>query len=368
MKRSILLNIRENRLLKAYFSWMQQISKVLLSLFLFVSSNFAKAQSPCDSFNLTYSTTWPTCYGSANGTINLTVHGATTPVSYSWNTGASTEDLSGLAASVYTVTATDQNGCSATTAVTIGQPGAINTTLDVHNVLCNGETNGYIVSHVSGGTSPYNYFWSNGDQTNYDPDLSAGTYYLTVVDYLGCTKRDTATVTQPGPIVLDLTSPQYENGFNISYYMANDGSVDMSVSGGLAPYWYAWSNGASTEDIGNLSANVYSVLVKDANGCTVSGTIALDQPVMVAMPSAFSPNSDGNNDNFVVHGAEAFPDNVLTVFNRWGNIVYQHENYSGEWNGHNNKGEELPDGTYFAIMEIKSKDMTFKGYVEMKRH
>jgi gliding motility-associated-like protein len=175
-------------------------------------------------------------------------------------------------------------------------------------------------------------------------------------------------VLQPDPLVLDLSSPELITGYNISYYMGSDGSIDLTVNGGVAPYWYSWSNGASTEDISNLSANAYTVLVKDANGCVASGTIGLAQPTNVAMPTAFSPNSDGHNDNFIVHGADESSENLLTIFNRWGNVVYQQKNYTDQWSGHNNKGEELPDGTYFAVMEIKSKEMILKGYVEMKRH
>jgi gliding motility-associated-like protein len=245
---------------------------------------------------------------------------------------------------------------------------SLNLNLIPHNVSCNGGTDAYVISSITGGTAPYNYFWSTGSQSANIHDVPAGTYFLTIADYLGCIRRDTIQVTQPDPLVLDLSSPELITGYNISYYMGNDGSVDLTVSGGVAPYWYAWSNGASTEDISNLSANAYSVLVKDANGCTSSGTIGLAQPTNVAMPTAFSPNSDGHNDNFIVHGAAESSDNVLTIFNRWGNVVYQQQNYTDQWSGHNNKGEELPDGTYFAVMEIKSKDMILKGYVEMKRH
>jgi gliding motility-associated-like protein len=367
MKRSLLLYIKENQLIKAWSTCMQQISKVLLSLLLAVLPNLIKAQDPCDSMTLSYFKTNPACYGSANGTINLTMSGGSSPYSFNWNTGATTEDLNGLSAAVYSVLVTDQNGCMDSAVISLSQPQPLSNVPTFQDVLCHGANTGFIVSHVSGGTSPYNYYWSNGSQSANAVFLTAGVYTVTVVDYHGCAVKDTVKISEPDALTLDLNSPELIPGYNISYYMGNDGSVDLTVSGGVAPYWYAWSNGASTEDISNLSANAYTVLVKDANGCSASGTIGLDQPSTVAMPTAFSPNNDGHNDNFIVHGADDSSDNLLTIFNRWGNIVYQQQNYTDQWKGHNNKGEELPDGTYFAIMEIKSKEMVLKGYVEMKR-
>jgi gliding motility-associated-like protein len=118
----------------------------------------------------------------------------------------------------------------------------------------------------------------------------------------------------------------------------------------------------------NLNAGPYSVVCIDANGCRAMASITLNHPMVLEMPTGYTPNQDGNNDNFIVHGIEAYPDNVMTIFNRWGNIVYQKENYFNEWNGVNNKGDELPDGTYFVILEINGGELVLKGYVEMKRY
>jgi hypothetical protein len=68
-----------------------------------------------------------------------------------------------------------------------------------------------------------------------------------------------------------------------------------------------------------------------------------------------------------VKGIEAYPDNVLTISNRWGNIVYKRENYLNEWRGTNTSDEQLPEGTYFAILEINGRDIVLNGYVEIRR-
>lgn len=344
------------RILKA-ISWLVPLAFI----------NSLQAQIPC-AVNISHSVNSPGCYGALTGAINLTVTGGVSPYTYSWSNGAITEDVSGLGAGVYTVIATDPLGCADTASITLYQPAPVNISLQPHHVLCNGGNTGYVISTVTGGVSPYNYFWSTGSQSAHAIELTAGTYILTVADYHGCVRKDTAVITQPVPLSLQVSSPEISGGFNVSSYLGNDGSIDLTVSGGVAPYTYLWSNAAVTEDLGQLSAGVYSVVATDANNCTVSGSVTLDQPLEIEIPSGFSPNSDGNNDNFIVHGVEGNPDNLLTVFNRWGNIVYQKKNYANQWNGNNNKGEALPDGTYFVILELSSKELILKGYVEMKRH
>jgi gliding motility-associated-like protein len=81
--------------------------------------------------------------------------------------------------------------------------------------------------------------------------------------------------------------------------------------------------------------------------------------------SGFSPNGDGTNDNFMVQGIERFPNNKLSVFNRWGNQVYEAENYANDWDG-TSSGQRLPDGTYFYIFE-DGKGNKYSGYVQLQR-
>ena len=85
------------------------------------------------------------------------------------------------------------------------------------------------------------------------------------------------------------------------------------------------------------------------------------------MPTGFSPNGDGRNDKFVIRGIEVYPNNHITIFNRWGNIVYQKDGYHNQWDGVNNKGQALPAATYFVIVEINNKEIELKGYVDLRR-
>ena len=88
-----------------------------------------------------------------------------------------------------------------------------------------------------------------------------------------------------------------------------------------------------------------------------------------AMPEGISPNGDGQNDYFVIKGIEAYPNNELTIYNRWGNIVYQKNNYENEWEGENTGGDPLPDGVYFAVFRptLSPGSEPLTGYVDLRR-
>jgi gliding motility-associated-like protein len=85
------------------------------------------------------------------------------------------------------------------------------------------------------------------------------------------------------------------------------------------------------------------------------------------MPTGFSPNEDGANDFFDIRGIDGYAQNLFTVLNRWGNVVYEHPNYSNQWKGENNQGETLPDGTYFVILSINDGTRTLQGFVDLRR-
>jgi gliding motility-associated-like protein len=153
----------------------------------------------------------------------------------------------------------------------------------------------------------------------------------------------------------------------VSTYLGTDGSIETTVTGGTSPYEFLWSNGSVTQDLFNLSAGNYAVLVTDENGCTVQAAITLTMPMELELPTGFSPNDDGQNDFFVIHGIEVYPDNEITIYNRWGNVVYSAANYQNEWNGFNNNGEEIPDGTYFVVLKLGGANEPITGYVDLRR-
>jgi alpha-tubulin suppressor-like RCC1 family protein len=218
-------------------------------------------------------------FGPNDGSASATVTGGTAPYSYSWNTSPVqiTPVATGLNVGNYTLTVTDANNCVKTATVTISSPPEITVSTVQTNILCFGGNNGSTTATASGGVPPYTYLWNTVPaQTN--PTISnliAGDYSLTVTDFNGCSfPFTTVDIAQPYEIVVQ----SYHD--NVTCIGCNDGGAWVVVSGGTPPYSYSWSNGGSgTAGIDNLAPGNYTVVVTDANNCTESASVTIEEYV-----------------------------------------------------------------------------------------
>ena len=251
------------------------------------------------------------CFGGADGAIDLTVTGGTLPYTFNWNTGASSEDLSGLSVGTYTVTITDANGCNATQTAAITQPSAVLTAsaTATQNVSCFGGSDGVVALTVNGGTTPYTYLWNTGATTSSIVNISSGTYSVTVTDANGCIATSSANISQPSAEL----SSSINSISQVSCYGFSDASIDINVSGGTSPYSYLWNNGSTSQDMNGLSIGNYSVVITDANGCTTSESITISQPSAVLNISVASTQniscfggSDGSIDLIITGGTAPY--------------------------------------------------------------
>jgi hypothetical protein len=227
------------------------------------------------------------CYGATNGTFNINVGGGVTPYSYSWSNGATTQNLTGIAAGAYTVTVTDASvsGATATLTATLLQANLLTSTLtDVqhsgYDISCNGGNDGAITNTIGGGTPPYQYLWNDASVNQNYSNASAGTYSVTVVDMNTCSATSTITMTQPSPIIDTLTSPTNSYGFNTSCG-AFDGIVNLTVSGGVSTYTFSWNSGQHAQNLNVIPGGLYSVVITDQNGCTVNNSITVTSPPLL---------------------------------------------------------------------------------------
>lgn len=211
------------------------------------------------------------CYGDSTGTIDITVTGGTTAYSYAWSDGQTTEDATGLPAGTYTVTVTDAHSCTATYTATVTQNDSLELQGSITNVKCNGGSDGAVYLTAIGGVPPYGYSWSNGAVTQNIVNVTAGTYGVTVTDGVGCSTVDSFEVTEPDSLLTSIAPT------NVDCYGASTGAIDLTVTGGTAPYNFLWSNFATTEDLTNIPAGMYTVVVTDANGCITTDTVTITQ-------------------------------------------------------------------------------------------
>ena len=211
------------------------------------------------------------CNGTATGAINVTASGGTSPYTYNWGGGVTTQNRTGLAIGTYNVTATDANGCTVTAMATLTEPTAITVTTTPTNIDCNGATTGAITTTVTGGTSPYTYNWGGGITTQNRTALAAGTYSLTVTDANNCTKITTTTVAQP--------AAAFALSTNITHISCGGGTgtINLTATGGTTPYTYNWGGGVATEDRTALAAGTYTVTATDNKGCTATISATVNQ-------------------------------------------------------------------------------------------
>ncbi len=242
--------------------------------------------------DITVSTRSPSCPGLNDGSIQLDVVNANgLPPSYRWSNNARTQDLFNIRAGTYSAVIEDADGCRfETDTILISAPDSILIELDqLTNLNCANERSASIEVNVSGGRAPYEYSWSNGEDSKNIYDLTEDTYTLAVLDENGCAAESDAFVVQaPPPILLDFRLVQNE------VCQLEGGRVDsliLDVRGGRAGYEYRWNTGDVTRNLTNLSPGDYSVTVTDRNGC--SSTL---NSIKVQMPdNGFSIETEKEN-------------------------------------------------------------------------
>ncbi|MGZ4060696.1 MAG: PKD domain-containing protein, partial [Bacteroidia bacterium] len=201
------------------------------------------------------------CHGNSNGAINVYAHGGTGAYQYSLtgSTYQASNSFTGLFGGAYTVYVKDANGCVVMQTVTVVEPAALSISSVVSNVTCSGGNNGVVDLTINGGVGHNNFSWSNGAGTEDIFGLVAGTYSVIVTDGNGCNITGSYTITQPlSPIVVNAV---------VTGTSGSTGAINATITGGTSPYTFSWSNGATTEDITNLTPGVYTITVTDALGC-----------------------------------------------------------------------------------------------------
>lgn len=220
--------------------------------------------------NVTASAIQSTCELN-NGAINVSVSGGVAPYTFSWNTGQTSQNLTAIPAGSYDLTVTGANGCTREISVTVNN---INPNINVNtnvvpNTSCNSSGTGAVTLIVTP-PAAYTYLWSNNATTSSLTNLLAGTYQVTVSAGGACTEVVNVDILDdPREPELDFTTIDARCGLN-------NGSINLSVSNGVAPYTYQWATGQITQDLFNLLPDTYIVTVTGANGCSNVGIATVD--------------------------------------------------------------------------------------------
>jgi gliding motility-associated-like protein len=310
------------------------------------------------------------CFGDTTGTILVQTSGGLNPL-FNFDTLSTAFDTIGFITvpsdSVY-ITVSDINGCTpkdtmAYTAITrklfVPQPDPLVVLAATDsNVFCAEDTTGIISAFVAGGTTPYDILWTSGDTTLADSSVSAGLYYIEVIDTNGCYAWDSTSV-----FAIDSDCDLIAD--SIETY------VDYDLDG-LPNAYDLDSDNDGLPDSLEYDYNRDGIPLDDCDGDGWPNYLDPDICEFY-VPSVITPNSDGDNDALFIPGLQYFNNFKFTVFNSMGNKVYQVENSNINFNGSTSgtvvwsTNGSLPSGTYYYVLEIRPNKWTQTGYIFLAR-
>ncbi|MEE2700477.1 MAG: gliding motility-associated C-terminal domain-containing protein [Bacteroidota bacterium] len=364
----------------------------------------------------------PSC-SDTDGVIDITVSGGFTPLTYDWNNGAITEDLSGVAYGNYTVLITDNCGLKTTATYTLNQmtntvsangfydylslwsavtvngaypPFSVNWTSisitgDSIQGLCEGNypitvidsencedtfsidvlynVNQLVdaaistVIDTSWGIGPFLYLWNDGQTTPTADSLCEGLHSVTVTDgsTFACEFSESFTI-DPLSVILhpDVSIVDCEDDF--------DGTIIVNPSGGTPNYRFLWSTGDTLDRLDdNLNPGTYYVSMYDKNGCQIDTSIQISAIGTDCIPNVFSPNGDNVNDVWELEDSFLYDESTITIYGRFGKKMYESVGYNTPWNGTNKKGNAVPDGAYFYVITLKGSIDPIRGTITIIR-
>ncbi|MCB0429980.1 MAG: gliding motility-associated C-terminal domain-containing protein, partial [Flavobacteriales bacterium] len=235
--------------------------------------------------------------------------------------------------------------------------------LDIENVVrttdasCFGSDDGSATALVCA-DSLFSYVWSTGATTKSIFNLSPASYTVTITETeTGCDTTRTLSISEPPQIMVDagLTKDLCTNE---SYKL---GGTPVAT-GGMGNFSYLWYPAPNLDDptlsnptVSGLTEPVtYTVIATDSTGCADSAQVLINGRLCdITIPNVFTPNHEGPNDNFVIDGIEYFPGSRLLVFNRWGEKVWESQNYHNDWDGRHWKSlNRLNEGVYYWILYL----------------
>ena len=320
-----------------------------------IMSNFINLTNPLELQTSNITSVSATCHGYSDGIIVVEVVGGNIPYQYQLldvnnDIVGSTAAVNGLSAGEYEFIITDLNNCIIQVPVTILSPNEISINQELS---CYGTLAVDIIDAVG----IYNIFWENQEDSVFIDNLTPGTYNVTVIDELGCTKVDSFTIDELFEYSV----------YDASCFSVLDGSIEIySISGSYPPYELSVDGNVLANDvvsnyvINDLSASLHTISLIDDIGCTsvdtininnVGGYDCIDEPIII------SPNSDGTNDNW--HPIYDIDTEIeVIILNRWGEreFYYLGNSLVFEWNGLRTNGNKLPSTDYYYIIKFKDNN------------
>lgn len=323
-----------------------------------------------------------------DGAASVVVSNALGNVSILWSSGETGFSASALCGGAYTVTVSDQSGCSSVWSDNLLAPSSVSgtsTQLSNYNgygVSCFESCDGSVRFFPAGGVPPYKVTWPTGQIDQGIPaggasvaeELCGGTISVTITDFLGATKVVTVTLLQPDPLEVEFSA------IPPTTFNSCDGEVLAVVPGAVGQFTATWSGsfgsagtGPRAEDL--CAGEVVQFIIEDANGCTAIGVDTLfskDIDCMSLRPVITPGLQDGKNDYLLITCAESTR-NHIEIYNRWGQLVFETDNYDNSsrvWTGLTDSGKPLAEGVYYYVLTYDGaggEQVVAKGHINLLR-
>ena len=297
------------------------------------------------------------CSAICDGAATVTPLGGVGPYTYQWNgntANGQTNTQTGLCFGQNLVLITDANGCTALDTINVASLDTVLADAGNDTIICLGDV--YQLIGIPGGVFT-NVEWfvlpgmtslGTTDTISINPSATGTICYVFQVTG-ACVASDTICITvDPLPII--------DAGPNVTIF--EGGSTTLNATGGIS---YTWTPGTGLSDstIANPVATPTETTTYYVTGVSPNGCIAIDSVTVTVLPNikfpdGISPNGDGKNDVWIIDFIEQFPNNVVEIYNRWGELLFHADGYQQDWDG-TYEGKELPIGTYYYVIELNEE-------------
>lgn len=307
-----------------------------------LTTSFEKRDNPCDEV--------------CKGEIVLNIHGGQSPYTLLWNNNSNDTIQKNLCTGKYTYILTDYTGCVIKDTITIKTIDTLQLKINHTDNVCPSGCSAIATAEVSNGTEPYQYLWSNGEQTKEINNLCSGKYSLIVKDSNECQKSDSINITYVNVL----------NNFSVSVSSTQvyDGATITLSSTELNGFNYYWTPSANLSSPNSpttegkiYETTTYIVYVTDNKGCSLTDSVHVDVTIVncgkpnIYVPNVFTPNGDEKNDKIFVTG-QWIQTMDFAIYNRWGEKVFQTKDMSIGWDG-NYKNNPCQAGVYYYKLSVQ---------------
>lgn len=305
----------------------------------------------------------PSCFQQNTGEIALSIAGGLPPYKVDWEDGQTGISRSGLVEGSYAYTIQDDFGCTYVGQIEVPENEEILIDLDWEDPLCAGEASGSISVAAIEGELLYSLDGQAFQAMGHFDDLTSGDYTLFVKDEANCISTQNLTLEEPTPLQISLPS---------TLTLMQGDTLPIPLTGELERIsQITWSpaQGLSCDDCLTplaFPANdiTYEATITDEQGCQTVYSIQVEVEVVLNTgagnqvpglnpPTAFSPNGDGQNDQFEILGLAKYPKASITIVDRWGKVVFAADPYQNDWDGTSLTGKRLPETTYYYMLDLK---------------